>query len=391
MNINELSPKQILELIKLGQQAQQRQRDYDGDNLPEEILKDLDESSAKGLKSNIIRFTKDTLQFEGGKWTKSGVINQIFVSDLKKYTMDAHQIVQGKYKDGNKLRIAGRAASEVFNDLKYIKSQQSSNKDAADFDELIKKVRRLTVYAFASGKTLDEDAKELSIRAIKLPTRARYLEDEDDNDKDTAFDQEWVEKIQQARYEESVLQSAVSNKRGGYSTGGYSNGGHRGRGRGRGGNFFKRKIESNRIQCSPEPINKQQSSQPAIGKDHLVSQLDYPMNMPEMDQNTSASVSQNPSNLISVTQQHYNIPTDGIPPGGRLNRFLSVWKNVINQQWPIMVVEQGYQIQWTSPPIAWRTKTLSLPPKDQKEVDLAVEKFKISDCPHINSVLTELS
>ncbi|OAD65161.1 hypothetical protein PHYBLDRAFT_153756 [Phycomyces blakesleeanus NRRL 1555(-)] len=214
MNINELSPKQILELIKLGQQAQQRQRDYDGDNLPEEILKDLDEPSAKGLKSNIIRFTKDTLQFEGGKWTKSGAINQIFVPDLKKYTVDAHQIVQGKYKDGDKLRIAGRAASEVFNDLKYIKSQQSSNKDAADFDELIEKVRRLAVYAFASGKTLDEDAKELSIRAIKLPTRARYFEDEDDNDKDMAFDQEWVEKIQQARYEESVLQSAVSNKRG---------------------------------------------------------------------------------------------------------------------------------------------------------------------------------
>ncbi|OAD68326.1 hypothetical protein PHYBLDRAFT_68873 [Phycomyces blakesleeanus NRRL 1555(-)] len=174
-----------------------------------EILKDFDEPSAKGLKSNIIRCTKDTLQFEGGKWTKSGAINQIFVPDLKKYTMDAHQIVQGKYKDGDKLRIAGRAASEDFNDLKYIKSQQNSNKDASDFDELIEKVRRLAVYAFASGKTLDEDSKELSIRAIKLPTRARYREDEDDNDKDMAFDQEWVEKIQQARYEESVHQSAV--------------------------------------------------------------------------------------------------------------------------------------------------------------------------------------
>ncbi|KAI9023627.1 hypothetical protein CLU79DRAFT_834859 [Phycomyces nitens] len=301
-------------------------------------------------------FAKDTLNFEGGKWAKSGAINQIFVKDLKKYTMDAHKIVQDKYKDGDKLRITGKVASEIFFDLRHISTRGGSATDTADLEDIIQKVRRLAVYAFASGKALDENAKDISIRAIKLPTRARYLKYEEDKDKDMVFDQEWVDKIQQARYEESVLQSAVSNNRGRYSKGGYSNRGQQGRGRGCEGKFYSPNTQHY------TPANNTPARQ------HTIQATHHPGNTPSKQHTIQAT--HHPGNNNDISSN---------PPGERLNKFIITWKNTINQQWPIMVVKQGYRIQWTKFPIPWRVKPLSLPPEDQKEVDLAVEKIKNSD------------
>ncbi|CEG76418.1 hypothetical protein RMATCC62417_11315 [Rhizopus microsporus] len=57
---------------------------------------------------------------------------------------------------------------------------------------------------------MDEEARDISTKALRLPTSVRYLEDEDNEDKDMPFDVETVERIQQARYEEAILRRATA-------------------------------------------------------------------------------------------------------------------------------------------------------------------------------------
>ncbi|CEG84665.1 hypothetical protein RMATCC62417_18434 [Rhizopus microsporus] len=56
---------------------------------------------------------------------------------------------------------------------------------------------------------MDEEARDISTKALRLPTSVRYLEDEDNEDKDMAFYVETVDRIQQARYEEAILRKAT--------------------------------------------------------------------------------------------------------------------------------------------------------------------------------------
>ncbi|CEG71391.1 hypothetical protein RMATCC62417_07134 [Rhizopus microsporus] len=48
----------------------------------------------------------------------------------------------------------------------------------------------------------------MALKALKVPDSAKYL-DEEPNDKSLALDKETVEKIYQARYEQSILRNAV--------------------------------------------------------------------------------------------------------------------------------------------------------------------------------------
>ncbi|KAI8636473.1 hypothetical protein BD408DRAFT_437868 [Parasitella parasitica] len=98
---------------------------------------------------------------------------------------------------------------------------------------------RLAVYSFATGKELDQDAKDLATRTIKLPENMQYLRDNKQEDRDLAFSTEVVEKIYQGRYEETILKQATSRSYGGFKSRGNHRSSHRG-GFSRGGrsNFF---------------------------------------------------------------------------------------------------------------------------------------------------------
>ncbi|CEG64697.1 hypothetical protein RMATCC62417_16534 [Rhizopus microsporus] len=175
------------------------------------------ESSSKKLWTNTQKFTKEALQYDGGKWTKSDAVNKMFVQELKNAKMDAYQSIQQRLKDGDRLRVAARGAIEVFEEIKFV-------------------VRRLVIYAFAASKSIDNEANELTARFLKLPGSARYLNEEDEgdeDDKDFVFSQEDVDRIQQARYEEAIVNNIrygdrqFKNKGQGQYRGGFS----RGRGR----------------------------------------------------------------------------------------------------------------------------------------------------------------
>ncbi|KAG1453448.1 hypothetical protein G6F56_007573 [Rhizopus delemar] len=103
-------------------------------------------------------------------------------------------------------------------------------------EAVLEKLKRLAVYSFATGKELDQDAKEFSTRALRLPESLRYLEDDNEDDKDLFFSSDVAEKIQRTRFDEVMLKGAqqqygrFQKSRGNYykntygGRGGYSNG-----------------------------------------------------------------------------------------------------------------------------------------------------------------------
>ncbi|CEJ03023.1 hypothetical protein RMCBS344292_17014 [Rhizopus microsporus] len=69
-------------------------------------------------------------------------------------------------------------------------------------------VRQLAVYSLATSKTTKTEARSMALKALKLHDSIKHL-DEEPNDKSLALDKETVEKIYQARYEQSILRNAV--------------------------------------------------------------------------------------------------------------------------------------------------------------------------------------
>ncbi|CEG72841.1 hypothetical protein RMATCC62417_08326 [Rhizopus microsporus] len=207
-----LTEAQIIELIQrhTAQTGRDKSTEY---ALPSEILEDLEESSSKELRTNTQKFTKEALQYDGGKWTKSGAVNKMFVQELKNAKMDAYQLIQRRFKDGDRLRIAARGATEVFEEIKFVVERGGGDNDSELLEQVLEKVRRLAIYAFAAGKSIDNEAKELTARSLKLPGSVRYLDEEDEDDKDFVFSQEDVGRIQQARCEEAIVNNTSHGNR----------------------------------------------------------------------------------------------------------------------------------------------------------------------------------
>ncbi|OAD81085.1 hypothetical protein PHYBLDRAFT_178860 [Phycomyces blakesleeanus NRRL 1555(-)] len=119
--------------------------------------------------------------------------------------MDALTIIQNKYKDADKLRTVAHTSTEIYEELQFLIDRGGADDNKDVLQTILEKTRRLAVYWFASGKAMDGEAKELTTKALKLPTSVKFLEDEIEKDKDMVFTPKVVASIQQARYEESML------------------------------------------------------------------------------------------------------------------------------------------------------------------------------------------
>ncbi|CAO3696910.1 unnamed protein product [Rhizopus microsporus] len=234
-----LTEAQIIELIQrhTAQTGRDKSTEY---ALPSEILEDLEESSSKELRTNTQKFTKEALQYDGGKWTKSGAINKMFVQELKNAKMDAYQSIQQRFKDGDRLRVAARGATEVFEEIKFVVERGEGENDSELLEQVLEKVRQLTA------------------RSLKLPGSVRYLDEEDKDDKDFVFSQEDVDRIQQARYGEAIVSNTrhrnrqFRNKGQGQYKGGFS------RGRGRKNFTWGGKPKQNPTLQQDQSLNQQQ-------------------------------------------------------------------------------------------------------------------------------------
>jgi hypothetical protein len=106
----------------------------------------------------------------------------------------------------------------------------------------MEKVRRLSIFSFATSQEIDREAKELTLTALRLPQHAKHLEDQhvEDDTKRMVFSNQDVEKIHQVRYESSILRNATSNQPRGFSNGWGNRGRAQFRGRGFGNNFSQK-------------------------------------------------------------------------------------------------------------------------------------------------------
>ncbi|KAG1001435.1 hypothetical protein G6F27_012878 [Rhizopus arrhizus] len=189
--------------------SQDSSRKNEAIELPNEIWDELKSSSRNELHNNAKRFIRDTQRYIAGDWTKTPVINRPFVADLRRFQVEAKQVITSRYEDSDKLKIVGRSAAEIFEGLNAF----TESGDEETFLQIMEKVRRLSIFSFASSQEIDREAKELTLAALRLPQHARHLEDQhvEDENKTMVFSPEDVEKIHQARYEHSILRNATSN------------------------------------------------------------------------------------------------------------------------------------------------------------------------------------
>lgn len=207
-NINELPAETIKQLLDLYEHLQQeRETKFDRSetfDLPEDIFKELEDTTNSELKSKLKKFGRDAPNYNGGRWTQSGAIHKLFSSELKKQQVDATQTINAFYKGTDRLRTSARASTEIYSDLEHILLNGGTEEE---MNNLLQKVRRLAIYSFATGKELDQDAKDLATRSIRLPENMHYLRD----DEDLAFSSDIVKKTQQSGYEETMVKTAVED------------------------------------------------------------------------------------------------------------------------------------------------------------------------------------
>ncbi|KAI8637086.1 hypothetical protein BD408DRAFT_486444 [Parasitella parasitica] len=117
--------------------------------------------------------------------------------NLRNKQVEATQAINAFYKGADRLRTTARATTEIFSDFQQILNDGGSQDD---MEVVLQKIQRLAIYSFATGKELDQEAKDLAIKTIQLPENMQYLRDGEDESKDMAFPPEVVEQIQQSRY-----------------------------------------------------------------------------------------------------------------------------------------------------------------------------------------------
>ncbi|KAG1178052.1 hypothetical protein G6F70_001969 [Rhizopus microsporus] len=141
-----LTEAQVIELIQrhTAQTGRVKSTEY---ALPSEILEGLEDSSSKELRTNTQKFTKkpcNTTEASGPSQAQS-------------------------IRYGDRLRVAARGVTEVFEEIKFVVERGGGDNDSELLEQVLEKVRRLTIYAFAAGKSIDNEAKGLTARSLKLP------------------------------------------------------------------------------------------------------------------------------------------------------------------------------------------------------------------------------
>ncbi|KAI8067978.1 hypothetical protein BC940DRAFT_221507, partial [Gongronella butleri] len=198
--------------------------------LPDQILEYLESASPSELKKLVEKFPKKVLKFDGGEWTKSGIANQEFANDLKRAQLDVSSVIQRIFKYSDRLRVAARGATEILLDLQAWMEDRGQEDDQA-LGQITDKLEELSIFGFAGAQRIDLEAREIVIKALKLPSYMGHLASGDEDNKRSILSSDEVNRIQEARFQHDLIAKAAG--RGGFGNG--QRGGHgRGRGNGRG-------------------------------------------------------------------------------------------------------------------------------------------------------------
>ncbi|KAG0166775.1 hypothetical protein DFQ30_006795 [Apophysomyces sp. BC1015] len=102
-------------------------------------------------------------------------INKRFHNDLRKFNVDSLQVVSGRYKDADRMRTAARGATEVFEALTFIATRGGDPSDEEIVLQCIEKLRRLAIYCFVSEKRMNQEARYLATKALRLPDIVKHV------------------------------------------------------------------------------------------------------------------------------------------------------------------------------------------------------------------------
>ncbi|KAI8881652.1 hypothetical protein K501DRAFT_295707 [Backusella circina FSU 941] len=208
--------------------------------LPVEITSTLENNTQQQHQENFKRYRRDISKYHNEEWTVAEEVNKSLLPKLKHYTVDTTQVVNAYYKGAETSRLHGRAATEIFEQLKTIKSGNISTQEAIELlGEAMESAKRLAVHAWVQGRQYDTDAKEHASKALRVPASIQHLEAKQGSKRE-AFSEEFLEKYNEANCQNRVLKAALSGTSGERGRGGHQSDatwyGNRGRGyNGRGG------------------------------------------------------------------------------------------------------------------------------------------------------------
>ncbi|KAI8883253.1 hypothetical protein K501DRAFT_184946 [Backusella circina FSU 941] len=195
------------------QRAREREIQANGVELPLAIREALENTPTAQLKDELRKYKKYIQRYNHPDWTSVQQINKEYFPDLKNWKVNAYQLVNTIYKNTETTRIQARANTELYEQLKYLqeKAKFASTKYREIFNNTVEQAERLAVFGFGSAKFQEHEAKEVSFKALKLPPNAKHLEYSVEEDgKTNAFDRDFVEQLQKARFEDKITRNATS-------------------------------------------------------------------------------------------------------------------------------------------------------------------------------------
>jgi hypothetical protein len=206
----------VAKRFRLEEQAREQEQ-HEGAILPPEIFEKMENSSKNDLAYNLKRVGKDVRKYEGGDWTTSETLNKSVVPDLKRHNVDTFQVVTAKYKDADQLRTSGHGIAEIYETHKFAAERGRDPSDEDILLECIEKLRRLAIYAYATAKQIDTEARSTVRKALQLPDSVKHITEEDDPEKKLTFDTEFIERVNKARYEDAILRAASGKQNSSYN------------------------------------------------------------------------------------------------------------------------------------------------------------------------------
>ncbi|KAI8337865.1 hypothetical protein BD560DRAFT_339678, partial [Blakeslea trispora] len=222
---------------------------YATHDLPLEIAESCNELSRADRIDFVKRIKKKQPKFQHEYITVGEQLNKNYIQRCKNHKTETIKSINCLYKIVDNTRAAARGATDLYNRLEFIKQQQDSlNKSTINqlLNEAIKISHNLSVFSWTEASLQDDEAREFAVDALHLPNSIKHLGAKNDNtNKRDTFDAEFVHAYNEATYQRSIVQAAVSPNnsptRGGFRTRGFFNGrGNAHRGFRGGGNFWNR-------------------------------------------------------------------------------------------------------------------------------------------------------
>ena len=207
MSLNEFTEEQLVALLRERLQcttlATEEMAESEPGTLPKAIWEDLETTQEAAAKANITSFVNDLPQYEGGRWTKSGSLNRDLHGHVRQHKLDALSVITQKYRNGDRLRQAGRAATEIYEELdNFMARPREPAEDEEDLTRILERVRRLAVFSFNCGKAMDNEAKAISDKALGINSPDPYGET-----REMAYTPEEIEAWEEKRFRQSILRA----------------------------------------------------------------------------------------------------------------------------------------------------------------------------------------